>query len=207
MNVDEIVHKMLNATPNGRWQQYSGNPVHLVITGGEPLLGWQRSYPALLSHPGMQDLDFLTFETNGTQELSDDFFDYLQEWMTEIREPYNDFLGRFREVQFSVSPKLSVSGEKFEDAIKPEVVLQYQQLGVVYLKFVINKVEDFDELDHAVRAYRNEGFMGQVYVMPEGGTTLGYNKNRVHIADEALARGWYYSPRLHVDLWGNGWGK
>ena len=43
MTVDEIVHKMLNATPNGRWQQYSGNPVHLVITGGEPLLGWQRS--------------------------------------------------------------------------------------------------------------------------------------------------------------------
>jgi len=26
-------------------------------------------------------------------------------------------------------------------------------------------------------------------------------------ADWALARGYNYSPRLHVDLWGNGWGK
>jgi hypothetical protein len=27
------------------------------------------------------------------------------------------------------------------------------------------------------------------------------------VADEALRRGYWYSPRLHVDLWGNGWGK
>jgi len=34
-----------------------------------------------------------------------------------------------------------------------------------------------------------------------------YEKNRVNVANWALERGYNYSPRLHVDLWGNGWGK
>ena len=29
----------------------------------------------------------------------------------------------------------------------------------------------------------------------------------VSAKDEAMKRGYYYSPRLHVDLWGNSWGK
>jgi hypothetical protein len=58
-----------------------------------------------------------------------------------------------------------------------------------------------------VNEYRNEGFMGQVYVMPVGGTSEMYDATRIDIANEALRLGFNYSPRLHVDLWGNGWGK
>jgi len=43
--------------------------------------------------------------------------------------------------------------------------------------------------------------------MPQGGVVTPYAANRVNVADWALARGYNYSPRLHVDLWGNGWGK
>ena len=118
-----------------------------------------------------------------------------------------DNFGKWREMTFSVSPKLSVSGESWSDAIKPEIIKQYQEVGVTYLKFVIDKVEDFEEVDAAVAEYRAGGFLGSVYVMPVGGTTDSYNANRVNVADEALKRGYYYSPRLHVDLWGNGWGK
>jgi len=78
---------------------------------------------------------------------------------------------------------------------------------MVYLKFVIDRLEQFDEVDQAVMAYRDAGFAGPVYVMPVGGVVSVYDGNRIHIADEALKRGYYYSPRLHVDLWGNGWGK
>jgi organic radical activating enzyme len=121
------------------------------------------------------------------------FRDYLRNW--------------FGEITFSVSPKLSVSGESWADAIKPDVVWNYETYGVTYLKFVVEKLVDFEEVDQAVDEYRRNGFMGPVYVMPVGGTTNGYNANRVHVADEAMKRGYYYSPRLHVDLWGNGWGK
>ena len=198
--IDEAVSEMLKLTPNHKWLQDNGNDVHLVITGGEPLLGWQQLYPSLLSHDRMQDLDNLTFETNGTQSLHDEFHEYLfQDWTRFGRD--RDYL------TFSVSPKLSASGEAWSDAIKPDVVVEYQGLGHTYLKFVIEKVADFDEVDQAVSEYRAAGFGGQVYVMPVGGTDKAYFSNTRHIADEALARGYRYSPRLHVDIWSNGWGK
>jgi 7-carboxy-7-deazaguanine synthase len=202
---------MLSLTPNGHWHQFTGNPVHLVITGGEPLLGWQKVYPDLLDHPRMLDLDYITFETNGTQPLSEDFKNYIEQWHTTWRgdteADHQQFIGRWREMQFSVSPKLSKSGEKWDDAIKPEVVLEYQNHGYTYLKFVVENKEDLFEVQQAVNEYRNAGFMGQVYVMPVGGTTDHYDKNKLTVAEEALKLGFLYSPRLHVDLWGNGWGK
>jgi organic radical activating enzyme len=196
-DTSEVVERMLALTPNNRWLQDNGNDVHLVITGGEPLLGWQRAYGELFEHPRMQDIRNITFETNGTQELSEEFkitMDALQ-------------LDGDREVTFSVSAKLSASGEKWEDAIKPEIVCSYEQYGTTYLKFVVEKPTDFDEVDRAVQAYRAAGFTGVVYIMPVGGVVSVYDGNKFNVADEAMLRGYYYSPRLHVDLWGNSWGK
>ena len=210
-DIDAIVTEMLAMTPNGRWQQYNGNPVHLVITGGEPLLGWQKVYPDLLEHPAMIGLDNITFETNGTQILTDEFQDYIEHWHTQWRgtteDDHQEYIGRFREMQFSVSPKLSASGEKWDEAICPQIIAEYQRVGVTYLKFVVEKPEDFAEINQAVGEYRLAGFLGQVYVMPVGGTTQGYDANKLAIANECLRQGYAYSPRLHVDLWGNGWGK
>ena len=195
--VDETVEKMLALVPGGHWQLANGNNVHLVITGGEPLLGWQRIYPNLLGHKQMYDLINLTFETNGTQKLHPDFEKYLRFWGSHSS----------REITFSVSAKLSASGELWNDAIKPEIVSKYQELGHTYLKFVVEKPADFDEVDRAVQAYRTGGFKGIVYIMPVGGVVTVYDGNKFNVADECMLRGYYYSPRLHVDLWGNRWGK
>lgn len=195
--VDQAVDAMLALTPNNKWLQQNGNDVHLVITGGEPLLGWQQLYPELLSHKRMQDLRNLTFETNGTQHLHSEFKYFLKDNYHLMRDG----------ITFSVSPKLSASGERWDDAIRPDVIKEYQQVGHTYLKFVIDKQEDFEEVNEAVNVYRQNGFVGSVYVMPVGGTDSAYFSNTKHIADEALARGYRYSPRLHVDIWSNGWGK
>jgi organic radical activating enzyme len=189
----DLADRMTELLPNGVWQQPNGNPVHLVITGGEPLLGWQRAYPELLDILAERGLRHITFETNGTQELTRDFKQYLTNW--------------FGEITFSVSPKLSVSGETWSDAIRPDVVWDYESYGVTYLKFVVEKPADFDELDRAVAEYRSREVAGPVFVMPVGGVVSVYNGNRINVADEALRRGYWYSPRLHVDIWGNGWGK
>jgi organic radical activating enzyme len=196
-SIDEAIDEMLKLTPNNKWVQDNGNDVHLVITGGEPLLGWQQLYPSLLSNSRMQDLRNITFETNGTQHLHEEFKDFL----------IKDYHLQRDQITFSVSPKLSASGEAWSDAVCPDVVKEYQQRGFTYLKFVVDKASDFEEVDDAVSEYRQRGFVGPVYVMPVGGTDAAYFGNAKHIADEALARGYRYSPRLHVDIWNNGWGK
>ena len=112
-----------------------------------------------------------------------------------------------REVTFSVSAKLSASGENWADAIRPEVVTSYQEYGHTYLKFVVETEEHVDEAVRAVDAFRKGGFKGVVYLMPQGGVVQPYEANKVNIANICCERGWNYSPRLHVDLWGNGWGK
>jgi len=196
-SVEQAIDAMLALTPNHHWMQDNGNDVHLVITGGEPLLGWQMLYPELLSNPRMKDLENLTFETNGTQHLHDDFRRFL----------LNDYRLSRDQITFSVSPKLSASGEKWSDAIRPDVVKEYQQRGFTYLKFVVDKASDFEEVDAATNEYRKAGFNGPVFVMPVGGTDKAYFANTKHIADIAMEKGYRYSPRLHVDIWSNGWGK
>ena len=191
-----VVEKMLALVPSNSWQMPNGNDTHLVVTGGEPLLGWQRAYSELLSHKDMYNLKNLTFETNGTQELHEDFVKYLKLWNRGGRE-----------ITFSVSAKLSASGEAWADAVKPEIVKSYEKVGTTYLKFVVEKPSDFDEVDRAVAEYRKAKFKGVVYIMPVGGVVKVYDGNKFNVADEAMRRGYYYSPRLHVDLWGNSWGK
>ena len=200
---EELVERMLALTPNNVWMQNNGNDVHLVITGGEPLLGWQRAYSELLSHPGMADLKNITFETNGTQELHKDFRHFLLNWTL------NSKFGKKgpAALTFSVSAKLSASGESWEDAICPDIVMSYADIGHTYLKFVVETDEHIDEAIRATDAYRRAGFKGTVYLMPQGGVVEPYDKNKKRIADICVAHGWNYSPRLHVDLWGNGWGK
>jgi organic radical activating enzyme len=197
---EDLVTHMTDLTPNRMWTQNNGNDVHLVITGGEPLLGWQRAYGELLSHPRMQDLKNITFETNGTQKLSEDFKAFLKNWQL-------DGPGFLREVTFSVSAKLSASGESWEDAICPDVVNEYQAFGHTYLKFVVETEDHVDEAVKAVDAFRAGGFKGVVYLMPQGGVVDPYESNKLNIANICCERGFNYSPRLHVDLWGNGWGK
>jgi 7-carboxy-7-deazaguanine synthase len=192
VSVDGIVDAILHMLPHGKWTNE-----HLVITGGEPLLGWQRSYPDLLSHPDMVNLQELTFETNGTQELTDEFGDFLHKWVHFRRQDA---------LTFSVSPKLSVSGEKWSDAIKPKIVAEYQQLGYVYLKFVVATEEDVAEAEQAVKEYTDAGFRGPVYLMPVGGVESVYAMNNKNVALMAMKKGWRYSDRLQVPLFKNEWG-
>jgi organic radical activating enzyme len=191
LSIDGIVDAILRMLPYGKWTSE-----HLVITGGEPLLGWQRAYPDLLSHPDMVNLEELTFETNGTQELTPQFSEYLK---THWRKGWD-------RLTFSVSPKLSVSGEKWDEAICPEIIKQYQDHGYVYLKFVVADEKDAAEAAMAVECYRDNGFTGPVYLMPVGGVEYVYAMNNKNVALMAMKKGWRYSDRLQVPLFKNEWG-
>jgi len=192
LTTDSIVDSIMDMLPHKRWMSE-----HLVITGGEPLLGWQRNYVDLLSHDKMRGLQELTFETNGTQELHQDLKIYLHKWSISRS------MGA---ITFSVSPKLGISGEKWEDAICPDVIYEYSQVGHTYLKFVVATKEDVEEAQAAVDEYSKRGFRGNVYLMPCGGVEKLYSMNARTVANEAMRLGWRYSDRLQVTLFKNEWG-
>ena len=190
-----IVDRIMEILPHHDWRDE-----HLVITGGEPLLGWQRAYPDLLDHPKMAGLKEITFETNGTQKLTPEFASYLHKWA------HHHDLDCWRDVTFSVSAKLPCSGESWEDAIRPEVVCEYQEYGTTYLKFVVATEEDLIDAERAVDQYRAAGFEGPVYIMPVGGVERVYTLNNRAVAEMAMRKGWRYSDRLQVPLFKNEWG-
>jgi organic radical activating enzyme len=189
-----IADRITEILPYKRWEDE-----HLVITGGEPLLGWQRAYPDLLNHPKMSGLKEITFETNGTQRLTPEFKKYLLEW---AQNP--PFISR--EITFSVSAKLSCSGEERSEAILPNVVCEYQEVGTTYLKFVIATEEDAEEALETLDIYRAEGFTGHCYLMPVGGVESVYTLNNRRVAELAMKHGLRYSDRLQVPLFKNEWG-
>jgi 7-carboxy-7-deazaguanine synthase len=193
--VDEVVEHILSLTPQGKWTMDNGQDVHFILTGGEPLLGWQRFYAELFEHPRMEDLKNVTFETNTTQTLRDDFREYLETQK------------RFK-VTWSCSPKLSVSGEPWDTAIKPDIARSYYDIpnSDMYFKFVVADEYDVDEVSKAVDEFRKEGIDCPVYVMPLGGRSEEYKLNTRGVATLAMERGWRYTPRLHVDIFGNAWG-
>ena len=191
VEVEGLAKDIVATLPFGAWREE-----HLVITGGEPLLGWQKAYPDLLDQPCMANLKEITFETNGTMRLIPKFKEYLLDWT----------LWRQREITFSVSAKLPASGEPWKDAIKPKVVVDYQEYGYVYLKFVVATEQDIEDALKATDEFRAEGFTGPVYLMPVGGVESVYALNNKTVALAAMKHGLRYSDRLQVPLFKNEWG-
>lgn len=189
--IPDIIDQMKQLLPN---QQFG--PVHLVITGGEPLLGWQLHYIELIkqiNECGM-NLRNVTFETNGTQELDDKLVEFIN------KDP-------LLTVTFSISSKLTNSGEKWEDAIQPGVIESYLQCSnTSYFKWVCGSPEDADDVDRAIKQYCEAGIDLPIYLMAAGGTDRLYDKNKRWLAELCLQNGYRYSPRLHIDLFGNAWG-
>ena len=197
LEVSAIVDRMQELLPDGKF----GPDKHLILTGGEPLLGWQKSYIELFEELGKRDMNLthITFETNGTQPLRQE----LKDWF--VSNEYFPWL----DITFSVSSKLPSSGEAWEDAIKPEIVNDYfQYSSSVYFKWVVSNQEDYEDIVKAVDTYSKVCDIESipVYLMPAGGTTLHYDSNEKWVADLAMQNGWRYTPRLQVQLWKNAWG-
>lgn len=199
---DRIRQSMYHpSNPEGKFNKLDQTQQHMCFTGGEPLMKHAQMAAIDIVDHFVTEGDFplyMTWETNGTQELTSEFSDYFTQYPGEVF--------------FSVSPKLhTTSGEKTEDAIKPEIVKTYENLSPHgQLKFVVSgTVESWNELEATVAKFREAGVTYPVWVMGVGatleaqkGTEAGYI-GEAHIATEAFKRGYNYSSRVHVHIWGN----
>jgi organic radical activating enzyme len=180
--------------------------VHLVLTGGEPLLkGFQQSVFDLMTHPDLKTR-FVTIETNGTQIFSP--YDYCKDGYMFPDHHRKFGVNKNAGMTFSVSPKLSNSGEEWIEAIKPEALVSYNAWphSYLYLKFVVRDEDDMEEVHEAVRVYDHARVnIDAIYLMPETGMSIDF-KIEQKVALLALKYGYKYSPRLQINLFGNEWG-
>lgn len=199
MTASEIVIQAHTLVPDEAWGHPGWQSVHIVFTGGEPLMQ-QKGLATLIRELSMEGFKNFTFETNGTKPLTPEFVGTL-------------LLLRDCRFTFSVSPKLSNSGEYAHKTLVPEAVKSYRNLtnAKVVLKFVVRDPEmQASELFSFVEAYNHmlpPHKESVVYLMPEGADGDQYHSRDRLIAEFCLKWGFHYSPRLHVDLFGNAIGS
>jgi 7-carboxy-7-deazaguanine synthase len=208
MTTDELVDRLVDMLPGKSWvHPVTGLPVILSLTGGEPTLKW-KFIPDILNHPKMQDCKHVLVETNCTVPFKRQFTMDISEWMSKDPE---------RTWTWSNSPKLSASGEKWEDAIIPSIAnLQREIIGDYtcdrvnqYFKFVVGpREEDFEEVARAMEEYYAAGIprTPNVWIMPEACTQEQQQSIDQQVAKMCMEKGYMFCYRFQNALWGNGVG-
>lgn len=167
----------------------------IVFTGGEPLMHQDVLFQKII--PNIMDVyDVCTFETNGAYPLNESVFESM---VLNHRNNRDRFY-------FSVSPKLSNSGEPKETRLNPKAIESYHKTGsAVTFKFVVDGTV-LHEVIEANRELGNSDYKFDVYVMPSGAGEDEYRRNAKSVAEFALSNCINYSPRLQIDLFKNAWG-
>jgi 7-carboxy-7-deazaguanine synthase len=159
---------------------------HVVITGGEPLLAKQVvELSAAIKQMGAH----ITMETAAT-----------------IFQPVACDL-------MSLSPKLSHStpwqrdGGRFapmheRNRLNLDVIQKFIDGYDYQIKFVVNQEKDFAEIDEILRQLRRWE-PARILMMPQGRTRAELQKKSKWIVETCKQRGYGFTPRLHIDLFGN----
>ena len=202
--VEEACDELTAHLPKGKFiHPDTGQETHMVFTGGEPML--KNTQPAMMGvleeFQKRENMpNYVTVETNGTKPITQELADYIA-WFT-----YDGT----REWYWSLSPKLwATAGEQPKKAIKPEVIGRYAEVSPYgQLKYVVNGTdESWREVEENTRMFRDAGCDFPVWIMGVGGTFEGLVQTEASIADEAIRRGYYYTSRVHVHIYGNAIGK
>ena len=152
----------------------------VVLTGGEPMLQ-QARLADLMEQLRRRDPAYaFEVETNGTLRPDDRFDAFV--------------------AQYSVSPKLANSGNAAPLRLRWEALQWFAASPKAWCKFVVCAPADVDEIEAlaarlALPAHR-------VLLMPEGRTAAEVEANRDLVVGLCLAKGYSFSDRLHLRLFG-----
>jgi len=157
---------------------------HVVITGGEPFIQKQEltTLCELLSAKGHH----ITIETNAT-----------------IFAPVRADL-------ISMSPKLAHSmplGDKQwqkihdQERFKPNIIRLFLERYECQVKFVMNDVQDIQEVQ--ALATQIPLPTEAIVLMPQGIEIDEINERQQWLVEICKQTGYRYSPRLHLNIWGN----
>lgn len=158
---------------------------HTVVTGGEPLIAPQ--IVPLTERLHRQGLH-ITIETAGTV----------------FAQVACDLM--------SISPKLANSTPEGRWAaqhdrlrIQPDVLRNLMTAYAYQLKFVVSAPGDLDEIRNLLESVAAD--RGRVILMAEGTDPATLRERGPWLAEICKQEGFRFTPRLHVDLWGNQRGR
>lgn len=205
-DAQQLVDQILDTIPFHDWvHPETKQPVILSLTGGEPMLYMKFFVEELLKDPRMVDCKHVLFETNASIPLMPKLADALYQWAE-----WNQ-----TKITWSNSPKLSNSGEPWNQCIKPDVLLSQSQhefarnnpdLFLQYVKFVTDGSEhSLQEIKKAMTCYYDAGVSQHIEVglMPEAATAEQQLQVMQHVANICINQGYRFVLRLQNILWGN----
>lgn len=199
-SIDELAN-VASELVNFNWiHPKTKSPVILSLTGGEPTLQ-NKKIIQLINHPLFNELETILIETNGSVDFHDNFVADLNAWVWKRPDT--------RKVIWSISPKLSNSGESLDDTIKPDVILKQRKYlkGIEqYFKFVCGANDnDFEEVSRVMSIYHNAGVMPfiPVYIMPEACLEEQQINIAALVAQQCMERGYIYCHRIQNSVFGN----
>ena len=152
----------------------------IVITGGEPTMYWKdKDFQKVLRYYSSRG-HHITIETNASISI-------------EIIDDYQ------RDIAFSMSVKLAVSGEKEHKRINIDNISNIaSKTKESYLKFVVKDQSDVNEI---LELIQNIPDLVDIYLMPLGETREALEKTRDFVMTSALNHGFMYTDRLHIIRW------
>ena len=159
---------------------------HIVITGGEPLLAAEiQELAAALKRVGAH----ITIETAATifKPVACDLVSLSPKLANST--PWKRQQGKFAQMHEKRRLDLDVI-QKFIDGY------DYQ------LKFVADQKRDFDEI-RAILDQLKDVDSGRVLIMPQGKTSKELRRKARWIVELCKKNGFGYTPRLHIELFGN----
>ena len=170
----------------GEWNDKYNEKIDIIFTGGEPTLHHKDETMIQTIEYFISRGHRVWFETNGTVNI--DFDEY----------PI------YKQVNFSISVKMSNSGEQIHKRWKPEVVNNYiKNTKESYFKFVLNKEQCNEGAPEILEFLSLVPTFGLVYVMPQGEISSEIQENAQSVYEFALKHGFRYSDRLHIRIYEN----
>ena len=213
---NEICDSIEAVLPGGKFKHpKSGAWHHMAFTGGEPMMSQTCIVDVMDRFNERGNLPrYVTIETNGTQMPRPAFEEMVKKYLpdrwtysqrpADVNDPFDP-----PELFWSVSPKLYLSGEMWEKAIRPEVLASYAKLSLMgHLKYVCNGTDrNWDEVERATALYREAGIEWDVWIMPVGADREMQESHQARIAEQAIERGYSVALRVHTWCFGNVIGK
>lgn len=158
---------------------------HVVLTGGEPMIAPEI---VALSEQLNGRRYHITVETAGT------VFQQVQCQLMSISPKLSNSTPRERE-----GGRWAAQHERLR--IQMDVLQALKETYPHQFKFVVEREEDLAEIEEIVGALAVAP--EHVLLMPEGRDAAVLRKRSLWLAEACKERGYRYTPRLHVDLWGD----